>query len=318
MFRTVEITRRCLETSDIVVLELASVDGSALPAFTAGAHIDVEPRPGLLRQYSLCALQSEQGQYRIGVLRDPASRGGSVAVHALAQGDRLRISEPRNQFELATGSRDALLLGGGIGVTPLLCMAEELDRRGAGFRLHYCARSASRAAFLPALRAAPYAHRVALHFDDGAAAQKLDIDAELAAASPGTHLYVCGPSGFMAWVLQAAERAGWEADRIHREYFRAEAPGPIAGDRPFRVRLDRSGRVLDIPTDQSIIAVLHANGIDVPVSCESGVCGTCLIGVLAGQPDHRDVYLTDAEKSRGDQILPCCSRARSELLVLDL
>jgi vanillate O-demethylase ferredoxin subunit len=316
--RTVQIVARQLETPDIVALDLAPVDGRALPGFTAGAHIDVEVGTGLLRQYSLCALPCDRGTYRIGVLRDPASRGGSAAMHALGVGDRVRISAPRNHFELVSGSHETLLLAGGIGVTPLLCMAEELHRAGSSFNLHYCARSRAGAAFLPALQEAPYANRVRLHFDDGEAAQRLDIDCVLAGAADGAHLYVCGPGGFMGWVIDAAQRAGWPEARIHREYFKADTPVPTARDQPFRVRLERSGCVFDIPADRSIVSVLHEHAIELPVSCESGVCGTCLTGLLAGEADHRDYYLTAEEKARGDQILPCCSRARSTLLVLDL
>jgi vanillate O-demethylase ferredoxin subunit len=315
---SVRIVARRQETAEIVVLDLAAEDGAALPDFAAGAHIDVEIRPGLVRQYSLCALPAGDGRYRIGVLRDPASRGGSVALHGLDVGAPLRIGAPRNQFTLAPGAHETLLLAGGIGVTPLLCMAEALHRDARSFSLHYCARSAARAAFLPLLAAAPYAARVRRYFDDGADTQRLDIAAVLAGAAPGSHLYVCGPGGFMAWVLEAAERAAWPAARVHREYFKAEPIVQPAGDRAFHIRLARSGRVLEVPADRSIVAVLRAHGVELPISCEAGVCGTCLTGVLAGEPDHRDLYLTAAEHDRGDQMLPCCSRARSDLLVLDL
>lgn len=318
MLRTVEIVERHLETPDIVVLDLAPADGRALPGFAAGAHIDVELSSGLLRQYSLCALRSEQGCYRIGVLRDPASRGGSVAMHARRLGERLRISEPRNNFTLTPGAHETLLLAGGIGVTPLLSMAEELHSAGAAFKLHYCARSVAQAAFLPALRVAPYADRVALHFDDAAPEQKLVIDAVLAASPPDTHLYVCGPGGFMAWVIAAAERAAWPANQLHREYFKVDAPAPLVGDQPFQIQLAQSGQLFNVPANRTIVAVLRDAGIDLPISCESGVCGTCLTGVLAGEPDHRDFYLSPEEKARGDQMLPCCSRALSSTLLLDL
>jgi vanillate O-demethylase ferredoxin subunit len=317
VWRDVAVIARRAETADIVVLDLAASDGRELPSFEAGAHIDVEIRPDLRRQYSLCALPASPCVYRIGVLRDPHSRGGSAAMHALDVGARLRISEPRNHFPLCRDAAGTLLFAGGIGVTPLLCMADELQRRGAAFSLHYCARSAGHAAFLADLRAADYAERVALHFDDHAE-QRLDIDAVLADARPAAHLYVCGPGGFMAWIEAAAERAGWPAAQVHREYFSAEPPAAQAGDQPFRVRLAQSGRVLDVPADRSIVAVLRDHGIALPVSCEAGVCGTCLTGLLAGEAEHRDYYLTDEEKARGDQILPCCSRARSSLLVLDL
>jgi vanillate O-demethylase ferredoxin subunit len=197
-------------------------------------------------------------------------------------------------------------------------MAEELHCAGRDFTLHYCARFAVSAAFVGMLRATPYGDRVVLHFDDGDAAQKLDLDAVLTGADRDTHLYVCGPAGFMGWVIDTAVAAGWPDAQVHREYFKADAPLAQARDGAFEVRLARSGRVFNVPADRSIAAVLIEAGVDLPVSCESGVCGTCLCSVLEGMPDHRDYFLTAEEKAAGNQMLPCCSRASSPLLVLDL
>ena len=312
------IAGRRMETADIVALTLADPNGADLPGFTAGAHIDVEIQPGLVRQYSLMALPNAGGTYQIGVLKDPASRGGSVALHALRQDDHIRISAPRNHFSLAAGDHPTLLFAGGIGVTPLMCMAEELHRAGRPFKLHYCARSASRAAFVDLLQTAPYADRVELHFDDGDASDKLGLDALLTATDRRAHLYVCGPAGFMEWVIGAALGAGWPDAQIHREYFKADPPVVLADDGVFQVRLAKTGREFRVPADRSIAAVLIGAGVDVPLSCEAGVCGTCLCTVLDGVPDHRDYFLTPDEKARGNQILPCCSRAKTPLLVLDL
>ncbi|WP_034351276.1 PDR/VanB family oxidoreductase [Herbaspirillum sp. GW103] len=313
----VRIAARREEADGIIGLELVSPDGSALPAFTAGAHIDVHLPGGLLRQYSLCNAPHEQHRYQIGVLRDAHSRGGSVAVHeVLKVGDLLTIGVPRNQFALVSAPH-SLLLAGGIGVTPILCMAEALAACGASFEMHYCARSPARQAFRERIAASGFARRVVHHYDDGDVAQKLDLDALLSQADPATHLYVCGPAGFITHVVETARARGWPGAQVHFEYFGA-APVQADGNGSFEVRLASSGQVYRIPEDRTVIQVLCEHGVDVPVSCEQGICGTCLTRVLEGEPDHRDQYLTDEERAANDQFTPCCSRARSPLLVLDL
>ncbi|WP_137819648.1 PDR/VanB family oxidoreductase [Pseudomonas sp. 2FG] len=306
------------EATDICSFELARADGAPLPAFDAGAHIDLHLPGGLIRQYSLCNHPQERQHYLIGVLKDPASRGGSRALHEqVTVGQRLQISAPRNLFPLAEDARRSLLFAGGIGITPILCMAERLSQLGADFELHYCARSSERAAFVERLQAAPFATRVQLHCDDGPAAQRLDAAALLADPDAGTHLYVCGPGGFMAHVLDTAKAQGWADQRAHREYF-AAAPTAREDDGSFAVQLNSSGQIIQIPADRSVAQALEACGIQIPLSCEQGICGTCLTGVLAGEPEHRDLYLSEAEQARNDQFTPCCSRAKSALLVLDL
>lgn len=333
---TVTIIERRLETPTVVALTLADPDGRPLPPYGAGAHIDVKLPNGLTRQYSLLSRDARGdfsrstggpagGAYRIAVLKEPASRGGSRAMHALAVGDRVDISEPRNAFPLAAGAHRSVLLAGGIGITPLLCMAETLHHEGGEFELHYCARSRGEAAFLHTLAAAGYAGCVALHFDDGPPQQRLDVHALLSGLQSSTHLYVCGPAGFIGWSLDAATALGWPAAQLHREYFSPGAAAPAvtavaaataAG--AFSVKIASTGRSIAVAADQTLIAALQAEGIDLPRSCEAGVCGTCLTGVLDGVPDHRDFFLTDAEKARGDVMLPCCSRAKTPQLVLAL
>ncbi|WP_227816423.1 PDR/VanB family oxidoreductase [Nitrogeniibacter aestuarii] len=316
---TVRVAALHDETGDIRVFELEEASGAALPAFAAGAHIDVHVPGGLLRQYSLCNAPGETHRYQIGVLRDPDSRGGSVAMHeAVKRGDLLQISAPRNHFALADQSPHSLLLAGGIGVTPILSMAETLAAQGAGFSLHYCARSAERMAFRTRLAASAFADKVTMHLDDGDAAQKLDIAATLRAAPPETHLYVCGPAGFIEAVLAAAHAQGWDAHRVHREFFAAPVDAAEGEAGAFDLQLARSGQTVRVGAGQSAVAALLAAGVEVPVSCEQGVCGTCLTRVLAGEPDHRDAYLTDEERAANDQFLPCCSRARTQTLVIDL
>ncbi len=315
--RLLLVAARLRETEDIVTFDLADPDGRDLAPFSAGAHIDIEAGPGLIRQYSLLNDPAERHRYQIGVLRDPQSRGGSVAMHGIQAGDFVRVAGPRNHFPLHPAPHFALLLAGGIGITPLLAMARQLYRAGQDFALHYCARAPAQAAFLPALRSCGFAAKVALHFDNGGDAQRLDIAGVLAGLPADAHVYVCGPGGFMAWCVDAAAAAGVPEDRVHREYFKAAA-APAAADAAFQVRLASSGKVLEIPADATILHVLRANGVALPASCESGVCGTCLTGVLDGVPEHRDCYLTKAERAAGDVMMPCCSRAMTPLLVLDI
>lgn len=314
----VRVARKIVEADGIASFELVRPDGAALPAFEPGAHLDVHVPGGLVRQYSLCNPANETHRYQIAVLRDPVSRGGSEAMHdQLNDGDSITISAPRNHFPLHTDVPHTLLMGGGIGITPMLCMAEHLARAGGSFELHYCTRSPSRTAFHDVLRNGPFADKVHFHFDDGAAEQKLDIAAKLASCSPVTHLYVCGPKGFMDAVLGKARELGWPESRIHFEYFGAEVVHK-ADDGSFEVELASSGKVVTVGAEESIAAALAAAGVEVPLSCEQGVCGTCLTRVISGTPDHRDMYLTPAEQEQNDQILVCCSRSKSARLVLDL
>lgn len=314
----VRVAARQDEALDICSLDLVPVDGSALPAFSAGAHIDVHLPGGLVRQYSLCNTPGETHRYRIAVLRDAGSRGGSATVHDQLQvGTVLNIGAPRNLFELDPSAPHHLLLAGGIGITPLLAMAEQLAAQGGGFTLHHATRSRERTPFVAQLASAPYADRVHHHFDDGPAMQKLDLAATLRSAPAGSHLYVCGPTGFMEAVLAEGRAQGWDEARLHREYF-AAAPTGTAGDGGFELELASSGRVIPVAADQTALAALLAAGLDIPMSCEQGVCGTCLTGVKSGVPDHRDQYLTPEERAANNQFLPCCSRASSARLVLDL
>ncbi|NBF04023.1 2Fe-2S iron-sulfur cluster binding domain-containing protein [Pseudomonas sp. Fl5BN2] len=311
------VASRHNEAEDICSYELVAVDGRPLPAFSAGAHIDVHLANGLVRQYSLCNHPEERHRYLIGVLKDPHSRGGSRSLHEQIEvGEQLRISEPRNLFPLEPDARRSLLFAGGIGITPILCMAERLAHSGADFELHYCARSAPRAAFVQRLRDSAFADRVFLHFDEQPASA-LDAAQVLAGPRADQHLYVCGPGGFMQHILDSAREQGWQEACLHREYFSA-APSDHSADGSFAIQIASSGQVLQVPADRSVVQVLQDQGIEVAISCEQGICGTCLTRVLEGVPEHRDLYLTEDEQARNDQFTPCCSRAKTPLLVLDI
>jgi len=301
---------------DIVTFELAAPDGRALPPFSAGAHIDVHVG-GLVRQYSLCNRPGETHRYQIGVLRDANSRGGSVAMHALAVGDSLQISAPKNHFPLAADARHSILLAGGIGVTPLLAMAEQLAADGASFALHYATRSSERTAFRDRLAAAHLAPHARCYVDDAPQNGRLDLAAVLSQPNAETHVYVCGPAGFIDATLQQARALGWQDANLHREYFGAALPATDAGEMgAFDIRLAHSGKTMPVRAGETVIDALRGCGIDWPTSCEQGVCGTCLTKVLQGEAQHHDNYLTDEERAEGC-FLPCVSRARG-LLVLDI
>ena len=315
---TVRVVCKAVEATDICTFELVQSNGAALPAFSAGSHIDVHLPGGITRQYSLCNDPAESHRYLIGVLRDPKSRGGSQAMHdAVKEGDSLQISAPKNHFPLAHDARRSLLLAGGIGVTPILCMAERLAIAGSDFEMHYCSRSPDRTAFVSRIQSSNFASRVQFHFDDGDAAQKLDMAALLASPQAGTHLYVCGPKGFMDAALGAARAAGWPESQLHYEFFAAEVEKSDA-DASFEVKLASSGRVIQIAKNQTVTQALLAAGVEVLTACEQGVCGTCLTRVLDGVPDHKDQYLTPEEQAANDQFTPCCSRSKTPMLVLDL
>lgn len=314
----VRVERKRNEALDICTFELVSADGQALPAFSAGSHIDVELPGGITRQYSLCNEAGETHRYLIGVLKDPNSRGGSRAIHEqVKEGDRLTISAPRNHFALAHAANHSILFAGGIGITPILCMAERLAVVGESFEMHYCTRTRDRSAFFDRIQASSFAANVQFHFDDGGVEQKLNAGTLLATPAAGVHLYVCGPKGFMDAVLSTARANGWPEDQLHFEFFSAE-PVKSESDRGFEVKLASSGRVVIVSKDQTVVQALEDAGVSVLTSCEQGVCGTCLTRVLEGEPDHRDMYLSLEEHARNDQFLPCCSRAKSARLVLDL
>jgi vanillate O-demethylase ferredoxin subunit len=312
------VTAKKREADDIFSFELARPDGADLPAFDPGAHIDVYLPDNQIRQYSLCNHPGESGRYLIGVLKDPLSRGGSVALHEhVAKGDHLQISEPRNLFPLAEKSERSLLLAGGIGITPLLCMARTLANAGEDFELHYCARSKSKMAFMQELTQSDFADQVHFHFDDETPAQRFNAEEVLADPSPGTHLYACGPSGFLEHILASAAAQGWPSEQVHREVF-ANSQAQQSNGESFEIEIKSSGQVLLVPAGKPVHQVLEEADIFIPVSCEEGLCGTCITRVLEGEPDHRDHFMTAQEHALNDQFTPCCSRAKSGRLVLDL
>ncbi|GMG82736.1 PDR/VanB family oxidoreductase [Paralimibaculum aggregatum] len=307
------------ETPSIRRFELVCPRGGTLPPFTAGAHLAMRLGNGLVRRYSLASDPAERGRYWIAVQREAQGRGGSAWIFEnWRTGDRVTAAAPENGFPLAPDARRHLLIAGGIGITPILSMAQALARTGAEYALHYCTRSPEGTAFRELLARPPHAGRVHCVHDGGDPGRGLDLRALLARPAAGTHVYVCGPRGLIGAVREAA--AHWPAGSVHFEYFAAAdtgAPGE-RGDTPFTVAIAGSGAEFAVPAGRTILSVLAENGIAVPSLCEEGVCGACLTRVAEGVPDHRDGYQTDAEKARNDFVALCCSRARTPRLVLDL
>ena len=312
------------EAIDIKSFALVSVDGKPLPAFIAGSHIDVHAADGIVRQYSLCngpagdAASGLPDHYLIAVKKEAASRGGSLAMHErIKEGDVLQISAPRNNFELRPEAKRHVLIGGGIGITPLLSMARHLLASGAEFEINYFSRSITHTAFHERLSAPEFKGKVAFHYAIEPDAIKTYLRNLLWERPQDGHLYLCGPGPFMDTVQDVAA-ATWPPQSVHLEYFAAD-PSALSGPQDaFEVTLARTGGTYTIPEGETIVQVLARNGIQIDVSCEQGVCGTCLTGVLEGTPDHKDVYLDDEERKACDKIMPCVSRSLSPKLVLDI
>ncbi|WP_426357528.1 PDR/VanB family oxidoreductase [Pseudocolwellia sp. HL-MZ19] len=311
----VVITSRDDQGAGIAVLELVAANGEQLPSFTAGAHIDVHVGEEFIRQYSLCNDPDKTGSYRIGVLNDPNSRGGSVKIHnEFNQSKQIKISAPRNHFPLFEGAKKSILAGGGIGITPMMAMAYSLQKAGEAFELHYCTRSKGAGAFEQEL-VKEFGDNVIFHYDDEGKEQLFSPQNIFTPVDPNTHIYVCGPTGFMDWVIESAKNIGYPSKQVHFEYFSADVD--ITGE-SFEVYCDQSDITVTVGAEESIAIALRNAGIKVNMSCEEGVCGTCITDVLEGEPDHRDLFLTEEEKEDNDQIALCCSRSKSKKLVIDL
>ncbi|MGG2464867.1 PDR/VanB family oxidoreductase [Streptomyces sp. RGM 3693] len=302
------VRRMTWEADGVLSVELAHPDGKPLPAWTPGAHIDVEVG-GRIRQYSLCGDPRSATTYRIGVLNEPASRGGSRHVHTrLRPGQTVRVSPPRNHFALEDAP-GYVFVAGGIGITPLLAMAREAARRGTAWRMVYGGRSRASMAFTDELAA--LGGKVAIVPQDERG--HLDLAAALADLPAGTLVYCCGPEQLLA----AIERL-CPADRLRVERFAAPVVQRTGADQAFEVECRASGRTLTVGADTSVLQAVEDAGILVNSSCRDGICGSCETRVLAGTPDHRDALLSEAERSANATMMICVSRCATDRLVLDL
>jgi ferredoxin-NADP reductase len=296
----------------VVALTLHAADGGVLPAWTPGSHIDVVLPNGLTRQFSLCGPVEDRSQWRIGVLREPQSRGGSAFIHdEMSVGSAVRIRGPRNHFTLVD-AQGYLFIGGGIGITPLLPMIAAVSARGASWRLVYGGRTRASMAFLDELR--PYGDPVTVHPQDELGF--LPLNELLDQPREDTAVYCCGPGP----LLDAVETgcANWPVGALHIERFAPKALDPDAVNYEFEIELAESGLTLTVPPDRSILQVIRDAGVTVIASCEEGTCGTCETGVLSGVPEHRDSVLRPDEQGTCEFMMICVSRAKTPNLVLEL
>jgi vanillate O-demethylase ferredoxin subunit len=300
---------------EVLLFDLRPLDAGTLPAFEPGAHIDIQMPENLSRSYSLLNDPSERQRYVIGVQKDRESRGGSMWMHESAKvGASLSIAGPRNHFPLCEDAPHSVFIAGGIGITPLWCMIQRLNWLGCPWTLHYSARTRNSAALLDAVIGEEWSDRVKLNFDDTSGGKYLDIAGIVAAAPVGSHFYCCGPVP----MLKAFEAACASVDpeHVHLEYFGAKEAPAVGGG--FNVRLVRCGRQVAIQQGQTILEALQAMGVDVPSSCQQGVCGVCETVVLEGIPDHRDLVLSESEKASNKTMMICCSGSLTTELALDL
>lgn len=312
---SVLVARKDFPAGDVVRLKLVKLDGSRMPDWTPGAHIDVVvPQPdgtSATRQYSLCGDRWDAHSYQIAVLREPASRGGSTFLHdELHEGGLLRIGTPRNHFPLAPAER-LQFIAGGIGITPIMTMIDAAERMEIDWRLLYGGRTRSSMAFLDEL--AKHGDRVVVQPQDEFGLLDLSVFAEPVADSK---IYTCGPEPLLAAV--EAMTTTWPAGTVHFERFAAIEQAPPVRSGPFTVELARSGKSVTITPQESVLQAVAKAGSPVLASCSQGICGTCEVRVLAGIPDHRDSLLSDAERTKNDRMFVCVSRAVTERLVLDL
>lgn len=307
-----------LVATDIRSYKLTPADSADWPGFTAGAHIDLCPTPNMVRQYSVCNSPTESNKYTICVKRDSQGQGGSEYIHShLSVGDTIRISKPRNNFPLHGGYSDYLLIAGGVGITPLLSMAHQLANSRSKFTLHVCAKDSTSAGISTLTSELPFAHNVVHHSNNRQPGQGFNPKRALGTYTSGRVIYLCGPTEFMVWIQQAAEAQGWPSEAIYSESF-VPAASPDQTNVAFEVQLARSGAVLQVGADESLLDVLNSHDCAVICSCTQGICGSCMTPVLEGEPEHRDAIMTDAERAKNDQMTVCVSRAKSSRLVLDL
>jgi ferredoxin-NADP reductase len=310
------VRQRSAPADGVVVLELAHPQSEELPRWEPGAHIDLLLGDGLTRQYSLCGDPSDSWVWRIGVLLDPNSRGGSRYVHdSLCEGAAVQVRGPRNHFPLVDATRYRFIAGG-IGITPIATMVQAAEQAGSDWMLLYGGRTRASMVFATEL-AERYPDRVTVCPQDECGL--LDLEGLLRQPDVGTLVYCCGPEALLNAVEQHC--TDWPPGALHVERFAAKAPTAedTAGalDR-FDVVCQRSGTTFEVSADESILEVLEDNDVPIMASCYEGVCGTCEVRVLAGTPDHRDSMLSDAERAAGEVMLVCVSRSRTEKLVLDL
>ncbi|UWR23030.1 reductive dehalogenase [Sulfitobacter sp. S190] len=310
----VEITRAERMCDDITKFEFAALDGSDLPQWSAGAHLDIVVAPEYLRQYSMSGDPADRSRYQIGVLREPAGRGGSQLLHRIfTEGRKVFISRPINHFPLVEDAAHTVLMGGGIGITPMIAMGHRLHAIGASFELHYSGRSRSQMGYLRDLERFAWADKITVHVTDEGS--RIDLPSTLGNVPKASHVYTCGADRYMSAVMDAAGAAGIPEDQRHLEYFSVPET-PDYENHPFTLRLAKSGRDLHVPADKTATDVLAENGIAVDVKCADGICGVCRCGLVSGEVEHRDFVLSRAQRQTG--IILCQSRAAKPDCVVEI
>lgn len=318
LVRKLEVVAADRMTSEIVRLRLKHPSGQALPTWTPGSHIDIQcGETGLSRQFSLCGDPDKSDEWEVAVLRDPDSRGGSEWIHRYATPDAtLRVRGPRNHFHMREDSERLILIAGGIGITPIMTMAQRAHHLNQRYELHYSCSSRTNAAFLQQIEEL-HGDRLHLYISDEGS--RNDFDRLLSAPDEATDIHACGPVRMLDALQVAVDKAGWRPYALHVEHFVTDMPKlDPSKEQSFEVELRNAGLTLQVPTDKTVLEVLNASNIDVQCDCQEGLCGTCEVGVLEGEIDHRDVVLDPAEREANDRMMSCCSRAKSKRLVLDL
>ncbi len=312
------LTERQRIAEDVFAVTLMSPTGAPIPAIAPGDHVEVLV-PGGTRAYSLCNPPGVRDRYLLGIQRSSLTGGAQYLCQTCDVGDTVQVRGPNNCFALSPLAQRVVLVAGGIGITPIISMAEHLAAQGIEFEMHYSARSGAAAAFVDRLEGSAFRHQVRYYFRRDTQGQRLRLDALFEDLDASTHVYLCGPAAMLAEAISLSERHSL-TDRLHYERFGASAPASPSPtvDSSFDVLAARSGQRIHVPADCSIAAALTRAGVDVPLSCEQGYCGMCVTRVLHGVPDHRDVALSPAERAANNVILPCVSRAKSALLTLDL
>jgi phthalate 4,5-dioxygenase reductase subunit len=307
------VTRNDKIAEGINLFEFRDPGGKPLPEFAAGAHITIRTPNGALRKYSLCNDPAERDRYAVAIKREVSGRGGSInLIDGVKAGDELMVAPPVNDFELPQRATDFLFIAGGIGVTPFMAMIRQAQAQGKRFRLYYCSRSPETTAFIDELSAPEFKDKVFIHYDQGDPTKSLDLKPILAERKNREHLYCCGPRPLMEAVRTLTDH--WSSAAVHFEAF-SDAETHKATDTAFKVRLAKSGDIIDVPVTKTILEAMREHGLEVPSSCETGTCGTCRTKMLAGDADHRDLCLAEHEKA--DTIMICVSRAKGDEITLD-
>lgn len=311
----VRLTQIRLEAEGIMSFELRPLErGDVLPAFTAGAHVDIYMPNDRVRSYSLLNDPAEHDRYLIAVQHDVSGRGGSTWMHTIPRvGMELEISAPVNDFELDEAAPESVFIAGGIGITPILSMIRRLESLGRPWRLYYGSRGRANAAFLDELSNLDRNDRVKV-FLGSTPDKQMNLKDVISRLTPDSHVYCCGPSGMLNAYIDACSHL--PARHVHYERFGAASEAATAGG--FELELKKSGRCIRVEPGKTMLDALVENGVDVQYACSAGVCGTCKTAVLEGIPDHRDEYLTDDEKRSNKVVMVCCSGSQTERLCLDL